>query len=232
MLKSRISFLQEQNSFNKTELQQKQIVIEKLLDLQKNRFQNNCYESTSKTPDNRLSNFNKKNRLNAVDGSRENPQSDVKQKSNHHNNPNQNSNICKKVMVIAKSIVKYLRSDELSSSDKSISIMKHPGCSSEDLVDYVKKKPDTLIIHLGKNGLTKGVDTMKKVRKCVEVIQKLHNTENIQIGFSSIIQKANKDFSNEIKKTNIKLKNYCLGKGFIFVDNDNINESCLNNSKL
>ena len=33
LLKSQISFLQEQNSFIKTELQQKQIVIEKLLDL-------------------------------------------------------------------------------------------------------------------------------------------------------------------------------------------------------
>ena len=80
--------------------------------------------------------------------------------------------------------------------------------------------------------LTKGVNTMKKVRKCVEVIRELDNTENIQIGFSSIIQRSDKDFSNEIKDTNIKLKNYCLGKGFIFVDNDNINESCLNNSKL
>ena len=34
LLKSQISVLQEQNSFIKTELQQKQIVIEKLLDLQ------------------------------------------------------------------------------------------------------------------------------------------------------------------------------------------------------
>ena len=41
LLKSQISFLEEQNYFIKTELQQKQIVIEKLLDLQKNRFQNN-----------------------------------------------------------------------------------------------------------------------------------------------------------------------------------------------
>ena len=41
-------------------------------------------------------------------------------------------------MVIGESVVKYLRSDELSSTDKSISIMKHPGCSSEDMVDYVK----------------------------------------------------------------------------------------------
>ena len=173
------------------------------------------------------------NRLNPVDGSRENPQSDVKQRSNHHNDPNRN--ISKKVMVIGDSIVKYLRSDELSSNDKSISIIKHSGCSSEDMVDYVKpiatKKPDTLIIHVGTNDSTKGANTMKKVRKGVAVIQEVDNTENIQIGFSSIIQRADKDLSNEIKETNIKLKN-CLGKGFISVDNDNINESCLNNSKL
>ena len=49
LLKSQISFLQEQNSFIKSGLQQKQIVIEKLLELQKNRLQNNCFESTSKT---------------------------------------------------------------------------------------------------------------------------------------------------------------------------------------
>ena len=93
--------------------------------------------------------------MNPVHGSGENLQSNVKQKSNHYNNPNQNSNISKKVMVIGESIVKYLRSDELSSSDKSISIMKHLGCSLEDTVDYVKpvarKKPDTLMIHVGTN---------------------------------------------------------------------------------
>ena len=135
-------------------------------------------------------------------------------------------------MVIGDSIVKYLRSDELSSTDKS----NHPGCYSGVMVDYVKpvarKKPDTLIIHVETNDLTKGVNTMKKVRKCVEITRELDNKENIQIGFSSIIQRAaDKDFRNVIKETNIKLKNYCSGKGFIFVD-DNINESCLNNSKL
>ena len=61
-------------------MQQKQVVIEKLLDLPKNRFQNNCFELTSKTPNNRLSNFNKMNLLNLADGSRENPQSDVQQR--------------------------------------------------------------------------------------------------------------------------------------------------------
>ena len=135
-------------------------------------------------------------------------------------------------MVIGDSIVKYLRSDELSSTDKSISVMKHPSCSSDYVKPIARKKPDILIIHIGTNDLKKGDNTMKKVRKCMEVIREIDNTENIQIGFSSIIQRADKDFSNEIKETNIKLKNYCSGNGFIFVDNDNINESCLNNSKL
>ena len=58
------------------------------------------------------------------------------------------------------------------------------------------------------------------------------NTENIQNKFSNFIQRTDKDFSNKIKETNIKLNHYCLGRGFIFVDNDNINESCLKNSKL
>ena len=67
-------------------------------------------------------------------------------------------------MVIGDSIIKYLRSDELSSSDKSISIMKHPGCSSEGMVDSVKPaarmKPDKLIIHVGTNDLTKGINPL------------------------------------------------------------------------
>ena len=71
----------------------------------------------------------------------------------------------------------------------------------------VRKKPDTLIIHVGTNDLARGVSTMRKVMKCVEVIQKLDNTENIQILFCSVTQRTDKDFSNEIKETNIKLKN-------------------------
>ena len=41
-LKSQIRILQEQNSFIKSELHQKQIIIEKPLDINKNRIKNNC----------------------------------------------------------------------------------------------------------------------------------------------------------------------------------------------
>lgn len=100
-------------------------------------------------------------------------------------------------------MVKYIRLDELSSSDRSISIIKHLGCLSKDIVDYVKPvartKPDMLLIPVGTNELPKVVNIMKKVRKCMYVIQESDNTKNIQTGFSSIIQRTDKDFNNEIK---------------------------------
>ena len=41
-MKSQIRILQEQNSFIKSELHQKQIIIQKPLDINKNRIKNNC----------------------------------------------------------------------------------------------------------------------------------------------------------------------------------------------
>ena len=93
-------------------------------------------------------------------------------------------------------MVKFLRSDEMSSVNNAVNVMKHPGSTTEDTVDYVRpvtqKKPDVIIIHVGTNDLTKGVNTMSKVRKIVSVIQEVDSTRNIQLGFSSIIQRAAK----------------------------------------
>ena len=46
---------------------------------------------------------------------------------------------------------------------------------------------------------------MKSVWKCVEAISELDNSENIQIGFSSIMHRSDKDFSEEISELNVKL---------------------------
>ena len=92
--------------------------------------------------------------------------------------------IKKKVIVVGDSITKILRSDELSTSERSVTAMKHPVCSTENMTDYIKpivrKKPDTILLHVGTNDLTKGINTMKNVRKCVEAIRKLDSSENIQ----------------------------------------------------
>ena len=53
-----------------------------------------------------------------------------------------------------------------------------------------------------------------------------------QTGFSSVCYRALRDHEKEINDANERLKNYCSGNGFIFVDNSTINESCLNKSRL
>ena len=79
----------------------------------------------------------------------------------------------KKVIVLEDSITKFLHSDELLTSERSVTVMKHPGCSTEDMTDYIKpiarKKPDAILLHVATNDLTKGINTMKNVRKCVEL---------------------------------------------------------------
>ena len=80
--------------------------------------------------------------------------------------------------------------------------MKHPGCSTGDMTDYIKriarKKQDTILLYVGTNDLTKGINTMKNVRKCVEAIRELDNSENIQISFSSMMHRSDKDFQKKL----------------------------------
>ena len=136
--------------------------------------------------------------------------------------------IKKKVTVIGDSVTKYLRSDELSTSERSVTFMKHPGCSTKNMTDYIKpiakKNSDTILLHVGTNDLAEDINAMKNVWKRVEALPKLGNSENIQISFSSIMHRSDRDFSKEISELNVKLKNL-FKKGFIYIDNDTVNES-------
>ena len=60
----------------------------------------------------------------------------------------------------------------------------------------------------------------------------MEDNGKIGIGFSGIIQRADGNFKDQIKETNDKLKRYYDCNGFVYVDNDNINEKSLNKSLL
>ena len=165
--KSEISLLKDQNSFLKSELQQKQIIVEKLLDFQKDQSKINCSQKVHNKHDNSGSSFDNtcldKN-VTVKNKSMEARQFKVARKT-------LSDSIKKEIIVAGDSITKFLRSDELSTSECSVTVMKHPGCSTENMTDYVKpiarKNPDTILLHVGTNDLTKGINAMKNVRKCV-----------------------------------------------------------------
>ena len=58
--------------------------------------------------------------------------------------------------------MKFLRLDEISSVNNAVNVMKHPGSTTDDLVDYVRpvtrKKPNVIIMHFGTHDLTKAVN--------------------------------------------------------------------------
>ena len=68
----------------------------------------------------------------------------------------------------------------MTSVNNAVNVMKHPGSTTDDIVDYVtRKKPDVIIMHVGTNDLTKGVNAIPKVRKIVSAIQAEDSTRNI-----------------------------------------------------
>ena len=227
-----ISLLQRENAFIKTELNNKQNIIEKLLNINSNQSSLN----SSKIDVNKNDRVNEKN----LKG---NPLKYIKDK-NSNGNPINNGkpdsykkNPPKtKVTVTGDSVIKYLRRDNLSSKNNDVKINAHPGSTTLDMLDYIKpivrRKSHVLVIHTRTNYLTNGVNTMKEVRQLVKCVKELDKEEEVKIGFSSVINRSDRNLEKEIVDLNLKLKRYCEGNQFLFIDNDNIDKSCLKNSKL
>ena len=88
------------------------------------------------------------------------------------------------------------------------------------------------MIHTGTNDLTNVVNTIKEIRKIVKCVRDLDIDKKVNVGFSSVISRFDRNLGQEITNLNLELKRYCEGNNFLFADNVNIEESDLKNSKL
>ena len=135
-LKYQISLLQRENTFIKTELNNKQQIIEKLLNSNSNQSNVNDINITDNAHVNKNHSVFENSSKN-----KGNPSENVKHQRrsgkpkvdfNKRNSPK------KKVTVIGDSMIKYLRRENLSSKNYEVKIAAHPGSTTEDLIDYVK----------------------------------------------------------------------------------------------
>ena len=115
-------------------------------------------------------------------------------------------------------------------------IRPHPGASTEALIDHIKpairKNPDIVVIHAGTNDLQNNCNIVKEAKKLVSAVKEVDKDNSIKIAFSSIINREDEDFKDKINDVNNKLKNYCNSAWLDFIDNSNIDGSCLNRGKL
>ena len=86
----------------------------------------------------------------------------------------------------------------------------------------MRKNSDFLVIYTGTNDLTKGVNTMKEIRKLVKCLRDLDKDKEVYIGFSSVISRCDRNLVQEIRDLNLKLKDYCEGNNFLFAANVNV----------
>ena len=118
----------------------------------------------------------------------------------------------------------------------SVKVRPHPGASTEDLIDHIKpairKNPDIEVIHTGTNDLQSNCNIVKKAKKLVSAVKEVDKDNSIKIAFSSTINLEDEDFKDKIMDVNNKLKSYCNSAGMDFIDNSNIDLSCLNRGKL
>ena len=66
----------------------------------------------------------------------------------------------------------------------------------------------------------------------VNAVKEVDKDNSVKIAFSSTINLEEEDFKDKINDDNNKIKNYCNSAGMDFIDNSNIEGSCLNRGKL
>ena len=132
-------------------------------------------------------------------------------------------------------MVKHINGPGISKNDQ-VQVKTYPGATTDDIIDYIKptvrQKPDIVIIHSGTNDLTKDVNTMSRVRKVVAAVKEIGTESKKKLGFSGIAARGDINKEEDIVSTNNRLEKYCKRNEFFFIDNSNIDASCLNKSKL
>ena len=120
------------------------------------------------------------------------------------------------------------------SKNHTVKINNFSGGASETVLENIdetlKSKPD-LIVHVGTNDLTNGINLLNQAKKIVKQVKKA--SQNTKIVFSGIItRKDRKNIDKKVSEVNSYLKNYCSQKNINFIDNSNLKEEHLGQKKL
>ena len=154
---------------------------------------------------------------------------------NPKNNLEVNPRKVKKVFIVGDSMIKNITGTGISRSN-TVKMRPHPGATTVDICDYIKPelrhKPDVIIIHCGTNDIENEINTVKKIKKLVKEIDEYDKQNPPKVVISSLIKRYDQDFNDDIANINEKLQRFCNSKGLSFIDNNNIDRSCLNKGKL
>ena len=73
---------------------------------------------------------------------------------------------------------------------------------------------------------------MSRVRRLVAAVKEIDTEGKIILSFSGIAARGDINKEEDIVTTDNRLEKYCKGNEFFFINNSNIDVSCLNKRKL
>ena len=139
-------------------------------------------------------------------------------------------------LIVGDSMIKDIKPSLMSASNtirkQCLRGAKIEDCTSE--VDFSRYKCNkAVIIHLGTNNITTDDSPKTIASKIAEVGKEIQRkTQAPRIIISGIISRNDKRVGSKIVDTNNELRSMCVQMKWRFVNNDRLNESCLNGSKL
>eukprot|EP00794_Sanderia_malayensis_P000649 gene646-1317_t len=142
----------------------------------------------------------------------------------------------KRVTIVGDSILKGIYEEGMQKVH-NVKIKPHSGATTTDIVDYIKpvvrRKPDCIILHAGTNDLTSNEDTLGNLTEIIDNIKS--NAPETVIVLSNVVireDKQAKDKKVSVPELNIKLKEFAKEKHIQLIDNSNLDRSCLSRKKL
>ena len=138
-------------------------------------------------------------------------------------------------LIIGDSILNGIHESAIKLQNKTVSIKPYSGATSEDICDYIKpevrKCPETLLIHVGTNDLSRNIKTVDNLKKIKDYVTSKSN--NTKIIVSTITTRSDDpNLQGKAERMNSRIKKFALNNNIICVDNKNIEESCLSIKKL
>ena len=114
----------------------------------------------------------------------------------------------RKIIIVGGSLLNSIHKKGLS-KNHSVKVNNIPGGTSDAILDklddFLKNKPDGLIVHAVTNDITKRKNLLNNVKKNLKQVKKL--SPNIIAAFSSIVtRKDKKDISKTVQDTNSQLQ--------------------------
>ena len=104
----------------------------------------------------------------------------------------------------------------------------------EDFIRPItRKEPNRVILHIGTNDVRSTQSAQQIKDNIINLADQIEgNSPNTKISISALLYRKEGDLWAKAQEINKSLRRFCNNRGWGFLDNKNINSSCLNRSGL